>query len=251
MPESSLTDVRQMLEELGELEMSTRLGELYGSPEGSRMDSLSFLSDIVTTAYVKFSNNRYERNMRLGRLAGRSGDVMNLYSHDGRVYTPENALKQVSSLSFIRNSANVSVFGSTAAGKSYVLTSIGLEACRQGYRVLYIDFLDLMDDLERRRRKSIDEYKKRLRYYVRMPVLIIDDFLTCSDMSRFSQFTNIFDLVKKRNDLGNSTMIATQYAPNEWPGIVSGESHLSGEIDAVRRRLIDGAIVISVEKKTS
>lgn len=249
MADVKYTDIQQMLEEMGELEMSQRLAELSVTAEGSKLDSLSFLNDIVTTAYVQFSNRRYERNVRLGRLLGRCGDIRDLYTHDGRVYNTDNALKQVISLSFIRNGVNVSVFGSTAAGKSYVLTSVGLEACRQGYRVLYIDFLDLLDDLEKRRLRSIDEYSKRVRYYVRMPLLIIDDFLTCSDMGRYTQFTNLFDLMKKRSACGNSTMIATQYAPNEWPKIVSGESHLSGEIDAIRRRLIDKAIVISIDKK--
>lgn len=244
---ASIDEIEKMLEELGLYRMSTRLKELWSSPDYSKEDTLQVLSDVVSAEYVGFVNARYERNIRLSRLSGHAGDIRNLYTHDGRVYTTENAMKQITSLSFMKNGTNVSIFGETDAGKSYALTSIGIEACRLGYRVHYVDFLDLLDDLSIWREKGIQEYKKKINYLVRMPILLIDDFLTCSDERRLSGFTNIFDLIKKRDERGNSTIIATQYAPDEWPQLVCGDIKTAGEIDAVRRRLIERAIIVSIE----
>lgn len=247
MSNKEVAKVANMLDELGLFEMKKKFQELWSSPEYSKADTLTIFNDIVSEEYISFSNRRYEKNLRIGSLYGREGDIRDLHTHDGRVYNSDNALKQITSLSFMKSGANVSVFGTTNAGKSYVLTSVGIEACRVGYKTYYVDFLDLLDDLMIKRRKGPEEYKKRLNYLIKMPLLIIDDFLTCSDTERLVGFTAIFDLIKKRHARKNSTMIATQYAPNEWPTIVCHDTNLSAEIDAIRRRLIDNAIIISVE----
>lgn len=116
----------------------------------------------------------------LGKLTGRQGDLNELYTHNGRVYN-DNVLKQVKNFNFMENGGNVSVFGSSGVGKSYLLVGIAIEACRRGYKTYYADFCDLLNLLDYLKKKNIISYEKKVNYFSRITILIIDDFLSSED----------------------------------------------------------------------
>ncbi len=66
-------------------------------------------------------------------------------------------------------------------------------------------------------RKDVEatkKYHKRIRYYVRIQLLFIDDF----DISRYSEegIKILYHLIKLWDDLGTSTLFSCQYSPDEW-----------------------------------
>ena len=140
-------DIERMLRFMGLDRMAARLDEMERSPEFSSLGREQFLRDLVSDSYSSYCSAMLERGLRLARLRGKGGDVSSLHTHDGRVYN-DLIVEQVKTLEFIEDGLNVCVFGASDSGKTYFLDTIGVEACRHGFRVLAVDFMFLLDELE-------------------------------------------------------------------------------------------------------
>ena len=68
------------------------------------------------------------------------------------------------------------IIGPTGAGKTYLSCALGIEACKQTYRVLYIRMPDLMRSFETYRDdiRALTRYRKRIGNY---QLLILDEWL--------------------------------------------------------------------------
>lgn len=72
--------------------------------------------------------------------------------------------------------------------------------------------------------------------------MFIDDFA----ISRYSEegIKILYHLIKKRDDLGTSTLFSCQYSPDEWGKQLSYEEDCYGKLDSIRRRLTKGYTVL-------
>lgn len=238
-------DIEKKLSFMGLDSMSRKLDEMERDPGCTSLSKEQFLRELVDYSHAEYFNTMLERSLRLSRLRGKGGDIENLYTHDGRVYSSDAIVEQVKTLEFIKDGRNVCVFGASDSGKTYFLNTIGVEACKNGFRVLAVDFIFLMDELEMLRNNDTKKYYKRLSYYTRMPLLIIDDFL--SDSTGNPKTSMLFQLIKARQERQCSTMIGCQYSPDEWPDLMV-ETKKKGEADSIRRRLVNNAFIIQIEK---
>ena len=86
--------------------------------------------------------------------------------------------------------------------------------CRCNIRTLFIDYLEMMDDLMEKKENDNGHYRKKLRYYANLPLLIIEDFA----ISRLddSCISNLFELIKRWDENTVTTMISIQYSSVEW-----------------------------------
>ena len=89
------------------------------------------------------------------------------------------------------------------------------------------------------------KYYKQLNYYIRIPLLIIDDFLV--DSTGNSRTSMLFQLIKGQQEKGCSMMIGCQYSPDEWPELMV-ETKKKGEANSIRRRLVNNAFIVQIEK---
>lgn len=169
----------------------------------------------------------------------------NLKTGNGRVYN-DATVQQVLEFHFAENRQNVGIYGVTGAGKSYFISTCCVEACRRNYRCKFVDYSDLLDELiVLNRQKDLNRYRKRIKYYVRIQLLFIDDFA----ISRYSEegIKILYHLLKLRDDLGTSTLFSCQYSPDEWGKQLSDENECYGKLDGIRRRLTTGFTVL-IEK---
>ena len=237
-------DIEKMLDFMGLERMAARLDAMERSPEFSSLDREQFLRELVSDSYSSYCSTMLERGLRLAKLRGRGGDISSLHTHGGRVYN-DPIVEQVKTLEFIEDGLNVCVFGASDSGKTYFLDTIGVEACRRGFRVLAVDFMFLLDELEMLREHDMRKYYKRMNYYIHIPLLVIDDFL--ADSTGNSRTSMLFQLIKGRQEKGCSTMIGCQYSPDEWPEMMV-ETRKKGEADSIRRRLVNNAFIVQIEK---
>ena len=165
-----------MLDELGLSLAALRWNELLNSPSFSDFTPAQLLREVIEPQYVETMNNRYKTNLRLSRLIDKSASVENLVTGSKRRYN-DDIVKQLLTFRFAEDRYNVGVYGVTEAGKSYFMSAFCSEACRRNYRCVYVDYCDLMDELlVLSRREDLERYRKRLKYYVRIRILFIDDF---------------------------------------------------------------------------
>lgn len=231
------------LDYLGMDAMACKLERMLDEPSTFQMPPLAVLEAVVDEGFISKKEKTAQRLLKSGRLAGRMGDIDSLHSKNGRLYN-EPVLEQVKALAFISNGKNVCVFGASNAGKSFLLSAIGREACLRGSRCLYTDYMMLMDELVTLRVSDVEAYKKKLRKYSSIPILIIDDFL--SEDGTPEVVSVLFQLVKQRDEKHLPTLIGSQYDPGEWGQLLCGAQLRKGEADSIRRRLTGSAYIVEI-----
>jgi DNA replication protein DnaC len=83
-------------------------------------------------------------------------------------------LTRLADVRWIDSGHNLLVTGPTGAGKSYLASALGRQACHLGYTTLYFNCGKLWSHLRQALKR--DRYAKELRAIARTDVLILDDF---------------------------------------------------------------------------
>lgn len=86
-----------------------------------------------------------------------------------------STILNLATMGFIGNATNL-VIMPAGAGKTYLACALGIEACKQTYRVMYIRMPDLMRNFENQRDnlRELTKYRKRIGNY---QPLILDEWL--------------------------------------------------------------------------
>ena len=73
-----------------------------------------------------------------------------------------NLLERLAELSFVKESRDLFITGSSGTGKSYIATALGYRACQKGMKVLYANTARLMGQLKMAKAKGtiLQELKK-------------------------------------------------------------------------------------------
>ena len=239
------SDIYEMLDTLSLPVAAQCFSELTQSPELVNYTAFQFIREVLEPQYTETLNRRFETNLSLSSLINKGALTENLKTGNGRVYN-DATVQQVLEFHFAENRQNVGIYGVTGAGKSYFISACCVEACRRNYRCKFVDYSDLLDELiVLNRQKDLNRYRKRIKYYARIQLLVIDDFA----ISRYSEegIKILYHLLKLRDDLGTSTLFSCQYSPDEWGKQLSDENECYGKLDGIRRRLTTGFTVL-IEK---
>lgn len=234
-------DIGVMLDGLGLTTSAIRWRGILESPELGDYSAQQLLREVLTPQYIEAMNRRYETNLKFSRLIDRQARVENLKTGNGRKYN-DDIVQQILTFRFVPKHLNIGIYGKTGAGKSYFMSALCNEACRQNYRCKVVDYCDLLDELLiLAQKKELERYTKKLKYYSRIRILFIDDFC----ISRYSEdgIKILYHLLKTRDDLKHPTVFTSQYAPNEWGQKLSDSPDCFGNLDGIRRRLTAGYTV--------
>lgn len=148
-----------------------------------------------------------------------------------------NLLERLAELSFVKESRDLFITGSSGTGKSYIATALGYRACQKGMKVLYANTARLMGQLKMAKAKGtiLQELKK----IERADLLVLDDF----GIQPFDAGgrMNLMDIVADRYGK-KSTLITSRVPVKDWYDII-GEKTIA---DAVLDRIVHQAIRIEL-----
>ena len=148
-----------------------------------------------------------------------------------------NLLERLAELSFVKESRDLFITGSSGTGKSYIATALGYRACQKGMKVLYANTARLMGQLKMAKAKGtiLQELKK----IERADLLVLDDF----GIQPFDAGgrKNLMDIVEDRYGK-KSTLITSRVPVKDWYDII-GEKTIA---DAVLDRIVHQAIRIEL-----
>jgi len=239
-----LQEIEQMLDFLKLHTMGKSLKTIMKSNDYSSYDPIQLFRDILSDEYIVQLNTSIDRNLKLAKLTGSDAQIENLKTGNGRMYQ-DSTIKQLASLEFISDRKNIAIFGESDAGKTYASKAFGIQACKNGYRTLFTDFTNLIDYLFMLKDADMNKYKKKLNYYSRIQVLILDDFLITHLENDRSPL--LFSLIKNRDELGTSTIITSQYDPRTWISFLESDGNFAMG-DSIRRRLLNNGYSLLIEK---
>jgi DNA replication protein DnaC len=155
-------------------------------------------------------------------------------------------IEELATGDFIRRADNLLMVGQSGIGKSHLLEGIGRRACSLGYRVRYIASDELLADLGASLADGTTP--KRIRYYTRFDLLIIDGFgFDRIERQETPQALSLlFKVIDKRNPR-RSTALITNIDIDTWNEYLGDPPMVMALLD----RLHDRAILMRIAKAKS
>ncbi len=91
-------------------------------------------------------------------------------------------IERLSTWAYISQAANVLITGASGTGKTLICKALGINVCKENILVKVCNFRMLIKDLAALNKNEEDDtpYRKKLKFYSRIPLLILDEWLTVS-----------------------------------------------------------------------
>lgn len=223
MNEITLTKMKQM-------SLHGMHGAFKTAIETGKTDDYSldqFVSMITDAEWDDRNNRRIARSINNAHFRYKA-------SIENIVYDPARNIDQTKLLrlaecGYIEKNENVLITGSTGAGKSYIATALGYQACIEGYRVMYLNTTKLFSKLKIA--KADGSYLKELSKIERHQLIILDDFglQPLDNPNRIA----LLEIIEDRHNKG-SIIVTSQIPVKSWYEII-GEKTIA---DAILDRLI-------------
>jgi DNA replication protein DnaC len=148
------------------------------------------------------------------------------------------AIEALMTLDFLDDATNVVLAGPNGVGKSMLAQNIANQALIAGHTVLFASAGQLLSDL-----CALDSdaaLRRRLRYYARPQLLVIDEVGYLSYSNRHADL--MFELISRRYQK-NSTIITTNRPFAEWREVFPNAACVVSLVD----RLLHNAEIISID----
>lgn len=186
-----------------------------------------FVSMVIDAEYDDRNNRKIERMIKNAKFHYKASIENIIYEPSRNI--DRTKLLRLAECSYIEDSENILLTGSTGAGKSYIATALGYQACIQGYKVMYFNTTKLFSKLKMA--KADGSYLKELAKMERHQVIILDDFglQPLDSQNRIA----LLEIMEDRNNKG-SMIVTSQIPVKGWYEII-GEKTIA---DAVLDRLI-------------
>ena len=218
------------LEKMKQMKLHGMHGSFKTAIETGRTDDYTldqFISMITEAEWDNRHNRKIERLIKNARFRYKSS-VENIIYDETRNIEKNNILR-LAVCDFIERNEDVLITGSTGVGKSYIATSLGYQACIEGYRVMYFNTTKLFSKLKMA--KADGTYLKEMAKIERQHMVILDDFglQSLDSQNRMA----LLELIEDKNNKG-SIIVTSQLPINGWYEII-GEKTIA---DAILDRLI-------------
>lgn len=223
MNEVTLTRMKQM--KLHGMHGAFKTAVETGKTDDYTIDQ--FVSMITDAEWDDRNNRKIERLIKNARFHYKATIENVVYEHTRNI--DRTKLLRLAECDFINKNENVLISGSTGAGKSYIATALGYQACIEGYRVLYFNTTKLFSILKMA--KADGSYLKELAKMARHQLIILDDFglQPLDSQNRIA----LLELIEDRHNKG-SMLVTSQLPVSKWYEVI-GEKTIA---DAILDRLI-------------
>jgi DNA replication protein DnaC len=145
-------------------------------------------------------------------------------------------------LEFIKAKANLIFLGGVGLGETHLATALGYAACLQGYSVLFVSAIDVINTLSTA--KAAGRLKAELKKYTKPALLILDELGYLPIDKAGADL--LFQVISLRDEQG-AIVITSNRAFKEWPKIFNNDSTLTA---AILDRLLHHADTIVIEGKS-
>lgn len=207
--------------------------------ETGKMDNYTidqFVSMIIDAEYDDRNNRKIARTIKNAKFHYKSS-IENIIYEDAR-NIDRTKLLRLAECEFIDKKENILITGSTGAGKSYLATALGYQACINGYKAMYYNTTKLFSILKMA--KADGSYLKELSKIEKQQLIILDDFglQPLDSQNRIA----LLEIIEDRSGKG-SIIVTSQVPVQAWYETI-GEKTIA---DAILDRLIHGAHRIELQ----
>jgi DNA replication protein DnaC len=212
--------------------------------EQEGLTPLDFLARLVGEQADRRRERAIERRIHDARFP----DVCTLADFDWQFNAQtidRGQIEQLAACDFLRRKDNLVLVGQSGLGKSRIIKSVARQACVLGYTVRYTTSGALFADLTAA--LADQTLPKRIRYYCRFDLLVIDEFgFDRIERDPSAQAASLLYKIIDSRGPHRSTALVTNIDFDAWSDYL-GDPPLAM---AVLDRIVDGAIVLKLTGKS-
>ena len=231
-----------------------RFGGMASEIERQISDAESFrelsfedrLALLVDAEWNRRQKNKYQRCLHNARLSIPNATVEWIEYYEDRKLSRKD-FTLLSTCKYIEDEHHIIFKGASGNGKTYLACALGEAACRKHLSVRYIRMPELLDELCYA--KANNEFKKVVKAYQKVDLLILDEWLIrCLNPE---ESYNLFEIIEARTKHG-STIFCTQFETEGWYKRVNPDPENDSPIsEAIMDRIVHNAYQILVDGNTS
>ena len=231
-----------------------RFGGMASELERQTSDAESFrelsfedrLALLVDAEWNRRQKNKYQRCLHNARLSIPNATVEGIEYYEDRKLSRKD-FTLLSTCKYIEDEHHIIFKGASGNGKTYLACALGEAACRKHLSVRYIRMPELLDELCYA--KANNEFKKVVKAYQKVDLLILDEWLIRCLTPEESY--NLFEIIEARTKHG-STIFCTQFETEGWYKRVNSDPENDSPIsEAIMDRIVHNAYQILVDGNTS
>jgi len=134
-------------------------------------------------------------------------------------------VEHLATLRFVESKHNAVLLGPVGVGKTHLATAVALKACQRGYKVLYVNAIEAINDLITAQKQG--RLKEALRKYTLPQLLVLDEIGYLPIDKNGADL--LFQIISARYERG-SILITTNKAFKEWPSIFNNDCTLASAV---------------------
>lgn len=224
-------------------ELERQISDAESFRELSFEDRLALLVD---AEWNRRQKNKYQRCLHNARLSIPNATVEGIEYYEDRKLSRKD-FTLLSTCKYIEDEHHIIFKGASGNGKTYLACALGEAACRKHLSVRYIRMPELLDELCYA--KANNEFKKVVKAYQKVDLLILDEWLIRYLTPEESY--NLFEIIEARTKHG-STIFCTQFETEGWYKRVNPDPENDSPIsEAIMDRIVHNAYQILVDGNTS
>lgn len=236
----------QTLEKLKSMRLSG-MADLYEQQAGDKsIQSLGFeqrFELLVDGEYARRKSNKLDRLIRQATFSDSGASIESIEYYPDR-HLDKTLMTKLGQGGYIDNHHNIILMGASGNGKTWIANALGIQACRQFRKVKYIRLPELIDELALAKFEADGSYRKLIKKYTKIELLIIDEWLLM-DIS-LEDSMHIFEIIEARLKK-SSTIFCSQFSPEGWHKKIENPQLA----DAILDRIVHDSYQIMIDGEIS
>ena len=207
---------------------------IYNEVLDKEVGHLEFLEMLLDEEVIHRENNRYNRLLKTACFP--TIKTIDSFDFSKAPFINKKEIMDLLNLDFLSDNQNIVFIGNQGTGKSHIITSIGVEVCKQGKSVLFFTAASLGNKLiEMQDHLYLNKFVEKLK---KVDLLIIDELGYVSLSHQSTQL--LFQVFSERYEKG-SIMITSNLEFGEWGNVFNDEIMAAAIID----RLVHNSVIKS------
>ena len=184
--------IHEKMKQFRLVDMRKQYDELISEAEKEGLGYKDFLIRLLQTEDEGKTNRRQEK--LLTQACFESGKRLSEIDYSFNPSLDRDRIEELGKLHFLQRHENVIIIGPPGVGKSMIATGIGINACKQGHQVLFVNAKELIDTLETELQEgTLQQFLKKLS---KIDLLIIEE-LSSINMENENE-SLFFQIIRQR-----------------------------------------------------